>query len=114
MSSTLQGSTGKPLPPNAGKGRTKGVPNKITVELKAALLEALDRVGGVSYFESLAKNEPAIFCQLVGKLIPSEIKAEIEGGASNFVINGTWVTTLPGDEIYVNQPGEPPRVITGK
>lgn len=31
-------------PPNAGKGRQKGVPNKISVDLKAAIDQAADHV----------------------------------------------------------------------
>lgn len=34
--SKVQPSAGKPLPPNAGKGRPKGVPNKATADIKAA------------------------------------------------------------------------------
>ena len=33
----------------AGPGRPKGVPNKLTGDVKAMILEALDRAGGASY-----------------------------------------------------------------
>lgn len=34
---------------NAGKGRPKGSPNKITADVKAMVLAALDKAGGVDY-----------------------------------------------------------------
>jgi hypothetical protein len=39
----------KRKPPNAGKGRVKGVPNKITADVKAMVLEALSKAGGAGY-----------------------------------------------------------------
>jgi hypothetical protein len=38
----------KPGSPKTG-GRKKGTPNKLTADVKAMVLEALDRAGGVSY-----------------------------------------------------------------
>lgn len=73
--STLQKSTGKRLPPNAGKGRKKGVPNRITKTVKEMLTEALDRVGGVEYLARMAEEQPQAFLSLIAKLLPSEIKA---------------------------------------
>jgi len=34
---------------NAGKGRPKGVPNKVTADVKAMILTALDKAGGAKY-----------------------------------------------------------------
>jgi hypothetical protein len=34
---------------NAGKGRPKGSPNKVTADVKAMVLAALDQAGGVKY-----------------------------------------------------------------
>ena len=39
MSTKVQPATEKPKPPNAGKGRKKGVPNKSTQLLKDAILD---------------------------------------------------------------------------
>lgn len=43
MSSKLQTATGKPMPPNAGKGRPKGIPNKSTATVREAIATLLER-----------------------------------------------------------------------
>ena len=69
--SKVQPSTAKkPLPPNAGKGRKKGVRNKMTRELKDMILKALDGAGGVKYLQRQADENPAAFMSLVGKVLP--------------------------------------------
>lgn len=60
-------------------GRSKGTPNKVTGEVKAMLLQALANKGGVSYFESVAEDNPTAFCALIGKVIP----LQVAGDASN-------------------------------
>ena len=36
-----------------GAGRPKGAPNKMTIKIKEAVLEAFDKQGGVKYLERL-------------------------------------------------------------
>lgn len=60
-------------PPNAGKGRKKGVPNKINGQVKEMILEALDKAGGVDYLADRAKDSPAAFMALVGKVLPMQV-----------------------------------------
>jgi hypothetical protein len=60
----------RPKPPNAGKGRVKGVPNKVTGAVKDMVREALERAGGVEYLAKQAKENPTAFMTLVGKLVP--------------------------------------------
>ena len=43
MSSKLETATGKPMPPNAGKGRPKGIPNKSTATVREAIATLLER-----------------------------------------------------------------------
>jgi hypothetical protein len=43
--SKIQESTGKRLPPNAGKGRKKGIPNRLTRTIREALEAAFSEVG---------------------------------------------------------------------
>jgi hypothetical protein len=69
----------KVTPPNAGIGRVKGVPNKITADIKEMLREALNNAGGVAYFEKQAEANPKAFMALIGKIIPAEIKQELTG-----------------------------------
>lgn len=66
---------GRPKPPNAGKGRVAGVPNKITTALKDAVLVAFDKVGGAEYLERIARTDPKTFCVLLGRLIPTQLNA---------------------------------------
>ena len=70
--SKVQTIAGRKMPPNAGKGRRKGVPNRTTAALKVALLEAFDEAGGVDWLVQLAKSEPRIFVSLLSKLVPQE------------------------------------------
>lgn len=69
----------KRMPPNAGKGRPKGVPNKLTGKVRAMVEEALDAAGGADYLVMQAYAEPAAFLSLVGKLIPTQIGGDPDG-----------------------------------
>jgi hypothetical protein len=73
----------KKRPPNAGKGRTKGTPNKATKELKELILGALDAAGGVEYLTERA-NDPrtaSAFLTLVGKVLPLTVAGTGKDGA---------------------------------
>lgn len=74
-------------PPNAGKGRKKGVPNKTTALLKDAILKAAENAGNrigseglVSYLEKQADKNPQSFLPLLGKVLPMQVTGE-DGGA---------------------------------
>ena len=84
--SKKQTSTAKRLPPNAGKGRKKGVPNKITASVKEMILAALDAVGGQRYLEDQAKQNPQAFMSLLGRIIPSEINGQVRTISDNIVV----------------------------
>lgn len=58
-------------------GRKKGTPNKFTASVKAAFEEAFDRMGGVEALVSWAQSEPTEFYKLYSKLLPAEIKADV-------------------------------------
>ena len=70
----------------AGLGRPKGSQNKINVLIKDAVLKAAEIVGDggkdglVGYCSFLARQEPRAFASLLGKLIPSQLSAEINVG----------------------------------
>lgn len=68
-----------------GKSR-KGIPNKVTAELKDMILQALDEAGGVEYLVSVAKKNPQSFLMLVGKVLPMQIT-----GKDGKDLNVTWV-----------------------
>src|SRR5439155_24530013 len=67
-----------------GPGRPKGVPNRTTVMLKDAVLKAAETAGGgephglVSYLVEQAKQNPASFMTLLGKVLPAQISGENE------------------------------------
>jgi hypothetical protein len=55
------------------KGRTKGVPNKMTQNVKDAFQSAYDGAGGVKAFTKWAKENPNLFYPLYSKLLPHDI-----------------------------------------
>ncbi len=67
----------RPKPPNAGKGRPKGSPNKVTGALKDMILQALANVGGAEYLQVQATANPNAFLALIGRVLPLQVK---EGG----------------------------------
>lgn len=67
------------VPPNAGKGRKKGVPNKTTALLKDALLQAATNAGNgdmVAYLTAQATANPGPFLALLGKVLPMQIAGD--------------------------------------
>ena len=67
---------------NAGKGRPKGSPNKITADLKRAILEAAEAAGGeggtAGYLTRQADENPAAFMTLLGKVLPTTLAGDPE------------------------------------
>tara|TARA_R110000868_G_scaffold161145_2_gene391113 strand:- start:41 stop:319 length:279 start_codon:yes stop_codon:yes gene_type:complete len=64
----------------AGSGRKKGTPNIMTNNLRTIIMNALSKAGGEDYLVEQSKSNPTAFLQLVGKVIPAELKADISGG----------------------------------
>lgn len=69
-----------------GQGRPKGVPNKVTADLRAAILESFDRLGGVGYLVKVGKKNQNAYLALVGKVIPTEIKGEVKMSFAQLVM----------------------------
>lgn len=55
-------------------GRVKGTPNKLTADIRSAIETAFHQVGGAEYLERIAKTEPAVFCGLLGKVLPTQLQ----------------------------------------
>lgn len=55
-----------------GAGRPKGVPNKLTSDVKAAILAAFEKAGGVAYLAKQAEENPQAFMTLLGKVLPTQ------------------------------------------
>lgn len=75
-------------PPNAGKGRKAGVPNRLHADLKQMILSALHQVGGEAYLAEQARSNPAVFLALLSKLIPRENSADYKTGLTLNVVTG--------------------------
>ena len=68
-------------------GKPKGTLNRVTKDLKAAILGALEAAGGpegsVGYLRRLAEDNSSAFASLLGKCLPHTLAAdESSGGAS--------------------------------
>ena len=57
----------------AGPGRPKGIPNKITLSVREAIERAFDNLGGASYLEHVGKTDPRTFCALLSRLLPTKL-----------------------------------------
>ncbi|PRD89417.1 hypothetical protein C6P88_25090 [Burkholderia contaminans] len=75
-----------------GPGRKKGVPNKMTVEVKEMIRQALEEAGGVEYLVERAKDPrtASAFLSLVGKVLPLTIKGD-PNAPVQLVLNGSDV-----------------------
>jgi len=72
----------------AGPGRPKGAQNKITVEIKTAILNAFNKVGGEDYLERVANDDPKTFCALLGKVLPMQVAGDPDAPLHHSV---TWL-----------------------
>lgn len=92
MNSKVQEGAGRPKPPNAGKGRKKGVPNKQTVAVKDAIAAAAEALGGPARLAAWAKEDPAnervFWGTIYPKLLPLQVSGE-GGGPLQLVLNGS-------------------------
>lgn len=57
-------------------GRQKGTPNKITRDVREAVVEAFYRAGGADYLLTLSKENPNAFTALLGRVLPKDVKVE--------------------------------------
>ncbi len=74
------------MPPNAGKGRKPGTPNKFTIEIKSMVEQALQQAGGVKYLAQQAEDNPAAFLALVGKLVPRDLNHRVTETPGGFLV----------------------------
>lgn len=60
-------------------GKPKGAVNKLTADVKAMILEALEHAGGAEYLCMQAYDHPKAFMALVGRVLPMQVTGE-DGG----------------------------------
>ena len=61
-----------------GAGRKRGVPNKLTAHIREAVENAFVEVGGEDYLVKVAKEDPRTFCTLLGKILPTQVDAQVD------------------------------------
>lgn len=66
-----------------GAGRKKGVPNKLTQDVREAILQVATGLGGPEQMLEWAKSDPVneriFWSQIYPKLLPKEVKQELTG-----------------------------------
>ncbi|MGZ8282574.1 MAG: hypothetical protein ACXWUN_06430 [Allosphingosinicella sp.] len=80
--------SGEPRYPNltrTGLGRPKGSLNKTTVAIKEAIMAVYQDLqdgagGGHAHFRKWATEHPGDFYKMFVKLLPLQVKTEVEGG----------------------------------
>jgi len=69
----VPGSAKRPQPKG---GSRKGIPNKVTKELKDMILGALDKAGGEAYLQEQATENPKAFLSLLGRVLPMQVTGD--------------------------------------
>ena len=64
---------------NAGKGRPKGSANKITRDIREAVLQSFETVGGAEYLATQARDNPTAYLTLLGKVLPMQVTGADDG-----------------------------------
>lgn len=75
------------------KGRPKGAQNKVTRAVKDAVQDAFDELGGAQYLLQVARDDPKTFCGLLGRVIPTQVNAELKGD-----VQVVFKTIIDGEE----------------
>ena len=68
-----------PRSSTSGQGRPKGTPNRLTADVRAMILAALDKAGGIDYLVAQSERNPAAFLTLVGKVLPLQMTGANDG-----------------------------------
>lgn len=78
--------SGKKKPPRAGMGRPKGAVNKVTKTLREAIESSFEKVGGDDYLVKMAREQPAAYMTLLGKVLPAHMNIKAETGKFELIV----------------------------
>ena len=56
-------------------GRQRGTANVVTRQVKAAIEDAFDTLGGTDYLVQIGREQPGVFCALLGRVLPRSATA---------------------------------------
>jgi hypothetical protein len=87
--------------PRAGAGRPKGSPNRVTANLKAMILNSLDKVGGEAYLEKLAIENSSAYAGLLGKILPAVLAADADSSGGPAVIRFERIIVMPDGHRHI-------------
>ena len=62
-----------------GAGRPKGVPNKMTRDIRKAVMDAFAKGGGADWLRKQMAENPTAFMTLLGKVLPTQITGTDDG-----------------------------------
>jgi hypothetical protein len=85
-----------PGPGRISPGRTRGSKNLINRTIQELIREALDQVGGSRYVAEVARKRPDVYLSILGRLIPTELKAELDRPV--MVVVKTGIPGAPGED----------------
>jgi len=71
-------------------GRQKGTPNKVSGAVRGMIVAALNGVGGQKYLETQARDNPAAFLSLIGRIVPTEVHGPGEDGEHACTVTLKW------------------------
>lgn len=72
--------------PQPKGGNRRGKPNKFTADVKAMVLESLDRAGGIDYLVGQSVTNASAYMALIGRVLPLTV-----AGDPTAPLSVTWV-----------------------
>jgi hypothetical protein len=73
---------------NNPKGRPKGSQNTFNRNVKDAILDAYEKLGGLDGFVNWAVDNQTEYYRMFGRLAPIETKSQVEGALNLNVLTG--------------------------